>query len=66
MQEQGKLARVPRIHTLKESAPRRLSFEQPDFERVQKIPFGTDRTYSFAVTLSYTFGWRMQSEVLAL
>ena len=61
-QERGKLIRVPRIHNLKESAPRSGFFERPDFERVRKH-LSARPDLQLATTLSYTFGWRMQSEV---
>ena len=57
--------RIPRIHTLKESAPRSGFFERPDFERVRRY-LSARQDLQLATTLSYTFGWRMQSEVLAL
>ncbi|BCA56674.1 putative Phage integrase [Nitrospira sp. KM1] len=63
--ERGQLLRMPRIHLLQESAPRSGFFERADFERVcralKKRP-----DLQAAVTIAYTYGWRMQSEVLQL
>ena len=61
--ERGQLLRVPRIHMLKESAPRSGFFERPDFERVRQY---LRPDLQVAVTVDYTFGWRTQSEVLTL
>jgi integrase len=61
----GKLARVPDFADLKpkEAPPRRGFFERDAFEAVRaKLP----ADLQVAVTLAHTFGWRMQSEVLAL
>ena len=55
--------RVPRIHLLQESAPQSGLFERADFERVREHL--TKRPdLQVAIALAYTFGWRMQSEVL--
>jgi integrase len=61
--ENGKLLRVPVIRKLKEAAPRSGFFEEEQFEWVKKrLP----DDLQLAVTIAYTYGWRMQSEVLAL
>jgi integrase len=61
--ENGKLLRLPLIRRLKEAGPRQGFFEPEDFEAVRRrLP----PDLQVAVTLAYTFGWRMQSEVLAL
>ncbi|HWV46255.1 MAG TPA: hypothetical protein VN039_09590 [Nitrospira sp.] len=61
--EHGKLQRVPMIHRLKEAAPRQGFFEREQFAAVRKqLP----PDLQAAVTIAYTYGWRMQSEVLAL
>ncbi len=61
--EHGKLQRVPVIHRLKEAPPRQGFFELEQFVAVRKhLP--TD--IQAAVSIAYTFGWRMQSEVLTL
>jgi integrase len=61
--ENGKLLRVPVIRRLKEAAPREGFFESEQFERVRKQLPGD---LQVAVTIAFTFGWRMQSEVLTL
>ncbi len=61
--ENGKLLRLPVIRKLKEAAPRSGFFEREQFEAVRKR-LAPD--LQLAVTLAYTYGWRMQSEVLAL
>ena len=61
--EHGKLQRVPMIHRLKEAAPRQGFFEPEQFAAVRKqLP----PDLQVAVTIAYTYGWRMQSEVLTL
>ena len=61
--EHNKLLRPPVIHKLKEGAPRQGFFEREQFEAVrQYLP----ADLQVAVTIAYTFGWRMQSEVLTL
>jgi integrase len=61
--ERGKVARLPIVHKPKEAAPRAGFFEADAFPAVRgHLP--TD--LQTAVTIAYTFGWRMQSEVLAL
>ena len=64
-QERGQLLRVPRIHLLQESAPRSGFFERADFERVRKH-LTARPDLQVAIALAYTFGWRMQSEVLRM
>jgi len=61
--ENGKLLRVPVIRKLKEADPRSGFFEPAQFEAVKRrLP----EDLQAAITVAYTFGWRMQSEVLAL
>ncbi|MBI4611053.1 MAG: site-specific integrase [Candidatus Rokubacteria bacterium] len=61
--ENGKLLRLPLIRQLKEHGPRQGFFEAEDFQAVRRrLP----PDLQVAVSLAYTFGWRMQSEVLAL
>ena len=61
--ERGKVIRRPIIHKLKEPPPRQGFFEQKEFEAVRRhLP----QPLTLAVTLAYTYGWRMQSEVLTL
>ncbi len=61
--EHGKLQRVPVIHRLKEAPPRQGFFEPEQFSAVRKqLP----PDLQAAVTIAYTYGWRMQSEVLTL
>ncbi len=63
--ERGQLMQMPRIHLLKEAAPRSGFFERSDFERVRKH-LAKRPDLQVAVTIAYTYGWRMQSEVLSL
>jgi len=61
--ERGKVIRRPIIHRLKEPAPRQGFFEREEFEAVRRhLP----EPLRLAVTIAYTYGWRMQSEVLIL
>ena len=61
--ERGKVARLPIVHKPKEAAPRAGFFEADAFAAVRKhLP----ADLQVAATVAYTFGWRMQSEVLAL
>jgi integrase len=61
--EHGKLLRLPVIRKLKESAPRSGFFEREQYEAVRRhLP----ADLQVAAAMSYTYGWRMQSEVLAL
>jgi integrase len=61
--ENRRVASVPIIRKLKEASPRQGFFEREQFEAVRKrLP----EDLQAAVTLAYTFGWRMQSEVLTL
>ncbi len=61
--ERGKLARLPVIRGLKEAAPRSGFFEAEQYAAVRRhLP--TD--LQTACDVAYTFGWRMQSEVLTL
>ncbi len=61
--ERGKLLRLPVIHKLKEPAPRRGFFEPEQFNAVRRrLP----EDIQVAVSIAYTYGWRMQSEVPTL
>lgn len=61
--ELGKVLRLPVIHKLKEPPPRQGFFEREQFEKVRRhLP----KQLQLAVTIAYTYGWRMQSEVLTL
>jgi integrase len=61
--EHGKVARVPIVHKPKEAAPRAGFFEADAFAAVRaRLP----ADLQLAVTIAYTYGWRMQDEVLAL
>ncbi len=61
--ENGKLLRLPVIRKLKEAAPRSGFFEEAQFKAVRNRLRPDLQT---AVTIAYTYGWRMQSEVLTL
>jgi integrase len=61
--ERDKVAKLPRIHKLTEAPPRAGFFEQSDFEAVRR-QLRPDLQCS--VTIAHSYGWRMQSEVLAL
>jgi integrase len=61
--ENNKLARVPVLRKLKEADPRSGFFEAEQFNAVRKYLPDDVQT---AVTIAYTYGWRMQSEVLSL
>ena len=61
--EHGKLLRLPVIHRLKEPPPRQGFFERDQFQAVcRRLP----EPYRVAVSLAYTYGWRILSEVLTL
>jgi integrase len=61
--EHQKLVRLPIVHKPKEAAPRAGFFEADAFAAVRgQLP----EDLQVAVAVAYTFGWRMQSEVLAL
>ncbi len=61
--ENAKLARLPLIRKLKEAAPRQGFFERHQYEAVRRhLP----ADLQVACSIAYTFGWRMQSEVLSL
>ena len=61
--EHGKLARLPVIRGLKEALPRSGFFEADQYAAVRRHLPADLQT---ACDVAYTFGWRMQSEVLAL
>jgi hypothetical protein len=55
--------RLTVIRRLKEAAPREDFFEREQFQSLRKhLP----ADLQVAVTIAFTFGWRMQSEVLPL
>jgi integrase len=61
--ERNQLPRLPVIRKLKEAAPRQGFFEKEPFEAVRRY---LPADLQAAVSVSYLFGWRMQSEVLTL
>src|SRR2546425_905082 len=61
--ENGKLMRLPVIHKPKEGAPHEGFFERDQYVAVYRR-LAPD--LQVAVAIAYTFGWRMQSEVLIL
>src|SRR5207247_2381609 len=59
----GKLLRMPVVEKLKESGPRSGFFESEQYQAVRRrLP----PDLQVATDVAYTFGWRMQSEVLSL
>lgn len=57
------MARLHIVHKPKEAPPRAGFFEADAFHAVRaRLP----EDLQVAVTLAHTYGWRMQSEVLAL
>jgi integrase len=61
--EHNKLLRPPIIHKLKEHAPRQGFFEPAQYAAVRQH---LRPDLQVAISIAYTFGWRMQSEVLTL
>jgi integrase len=61
--EDGKLLRPPVIRKLRESGPRQGFFERDQYGRIRRY---LPADLQVAITIAYTFGWRMQSEVLTL
>src|SRR5215470_8686044 len=61
--ETSKLMRIPVIRKLKEKAPRQGFFEREQFEAVRRR---LRPDLQAAVAIAHAYGWRMQSEVLAL
>jgi site-specific recombinase XerD len=61
--ENGKLVRVPSLRKLKEAAPRQGFLERPQYASVRRR---LEPDLQLALTIAYSYGWRMQSEVLAL
>src|SRR5215472_2245319 len=61
--EHNKVLRLPIIHKLKEADPRKGFFERDAFEAVRN---NLRPDLQVAVTIAFTFGWRIQSEVLTL
>jgi integrase len=57
----GKLLRLPLLDKPKEGPPREGFFEREQYEAVRRR-LAVD--LQVAVTIAYTYGWRMQSEVL--
>ncbi len=62
-EENSKVLRRPIIHLLKEADARQGFFERDQFLSVRKR---LAEDLQVVVTIAYTFGWRMQSEVLRL
>lgn len=61
--ENNKLLRLPMLRKVEEAAPRSGFFEAEQYEAVRRrLP----EDARVACDLAYTFGWRMQSEVLPL
>jgi len=61
----SKLVRLPDLRKIKlrEADPRAGFFEQPQFDAVRRrLPVDLQA----AITVAYSYGWRMQSEVLSL
>jgi integrase len=61
--EHGKLLRLPVIRKLKENGARQGFFERAQYDAVRK---SLAPDLQLALGIAYTFGWRMQSEVLRL
>jgi integrase len=61
--ENSKLLRLPVVRKPKEGAPREGFFEPAQYEAVRRK---LTPDLQAAVAISYTYGWRMQSEVLTL
>jgi integrase len=61
--EHQKVLRLPIFHPLKEADPRKGFFEPADFDAVRRQ---LRPDLQVAVTIAYTYGWRVQSEVLML
>src|SRR4030095_11879806 len=61
--EIGKLLRPPVIRKLRESGPRQGFFEHKQYQKIRRY---LPADLQVAITIAYTFGWRMQSEVLTL
>lgn len=61
--ERDKVGKLPRIHRLAEAPPRAGFFERTDFEAVRRH---LRPDLQCAGTITHSYGWRMQSEVLAL
>jgi len=59
----GKLLRLPLLDKPKEGPAREGFFEREQYESIRRR---LDAGLQVAVTIAYTFGWRMQSEVLPL
>jgi site-specific recombinase XerD len=61
--ENRKLLRLPVIRRLKENAPRQGFFERGQYEAVRSH---LTPDLQVAISIAYTFGWRIRSEVLPL
>ena len=59
----SKLVRLPKIARVKEADPRQGFFEAGDYQRVRRL---LPEDYQVMLTIAYTFGWRLQSEILTL
>lgn len=61
--QNGKVFRLPLFRKPKEGAPRQGFFEADQYQAVRRrLP----EDLQVAVTIAYTYGWRMQNEVLTL
>jgi integrase len=61
--QNGKVLRLPMFHLPKDGAPREGFFERAQYEAVRRrLP----PDLQAALAIAYTYGWRMQSEVLTL
>ncbi len=61
--ENGKLARLPVLHRLKEAPPRQGFFERDQYNAVCRF---LPPDLQLAITIAYECGWRTQSEILPL
>jgi hypothetical protein len=58
-----KLLRPPVIRKLRESGPRQGFFEHNQYQKIRRY---LPADLQVAITIAYTFGWRIESEVLTL
>jgi integrase len=61
--ENDKLMRLPIIHKLTPKPPRQGFFEREQYDAVRR---NLQSDHQVATAIAHTYGWRMQSEVLAL
>jgi integrase len=61
--QNGKLLRLPMLQKPKDGAPREGFFERDQYDAVRRR---LSADLQAAIAIAYTFGWRMQSEVLTL